>query len=199
MIHSLPTQACIAAIVPCYGSSGDSTMIIATDGSSTTIHSRIRSVIHRLARSRAIDLAALRAKTRATTERKNLEPLPLAPGLILVPVKVRKPLIAGDTTIGYVNFHVVTAVCANINKPYQATITLSGKTEVPVIWTAATVNHQLTLARLAASTAPTMQLPLATGSFQESFPGYAPELFTLAVKLVDVFNEILSMKQQRQS
>ncbi|SMC39659.1 hypothetical protein [Sporomusa malonica] len=194
MSQSLPAYTRIAAILPCYSAVGDSTTIISADGSTTTLTSRVRAVIHRLARSRAIDLTALRANTRAATERKNLEPLPLAPGLVLVPVKVRQPRVAGDTTTGYVNFHTVTAVCVSKNKPYQATITLSGKTEIPILWTAATVNRQLALARLAASTALTSQ-PLAANAFHETFPGYAPDLLTLAVKLVDVFNEILTMKQ----
>ncbi|HWR45803.1 hypothetical protein [Sporomusa sp.] len=195
MIQALPAYTRIAAIVPCYSARGDSTIIIADDGNTTTLDSRVHAIIRRLAKTRAVDLAALRARTRAVTERKNLEPLPLAPGLILVPVKVRQPRVAGDTTIGYVNFHAVTAVCVNKNKPYQATVTLSGKTELPVLWTPATVNHQLALARLAASTAPTTQA-LAASAFHENFPGYAPELLTLAVKLVDVFNEILCMKQR---
>lgn len=195
MTNPLPAPARIAAIVPCYNAAGDNTTVIACDGSSTTLACRVRAVIGRLAKSRAVDLAALRARIRADTERKNLEPLPLAPGLVLVPVKVRKPRVTGDSTTGYVNFHAVTAVCANPNTPYQTTVTLSGKTEIPVIWTTATVNRQLALARLAASTAPTLQLPLPAGAFQESFPGYTPELFSLAVKLVDVFHEIINIKQ----
>lgn len=198
MTYPLPAPERIAAIVPCYNALGDNTTVIACDGSSTTLACRVRAVIGRLAKSRAIDLAALKARIRVDIERKNLEPLPLAPGLVLVPVKVRKPRVAGDSTTGYVNFHAVTAVCANTNKPYQTTITLSGKTKLPVIWTNATVNRQLALARLAASTAPTLKLPLPISAFHESFPGYTPELFSLAVKLVDVFHEILSIKQGRE-
>ncbi|HWR09566.1 hypothetical protein [Sporomusa sp.] len=192
---TLPAYTHIAAILPCYQATGDSTTIIAADGSTTCLTSRVRTVIHRLAKTRAVDLSALRTKTRAATERKNLEPLPLAPGLVLVPVKVRRPRVAGDTTTGYVNLHAVTAVVTNKNKPYQTTVRLSGKTEIPVLWTPATVNHQLALARLAATTAPAQAVMIS--SFHETFPGYAPELLTLAVKLVDVFNEILCMKQKQ--
>lgn len=194
MTPALPAYARIAAILPCYTATGDNTVIVSTDGTTTSLASRIRTVICRLARSRAVDLRSLRASTRAATERKNLEPLPLAPGLVLVPLKVRQPRVAGDTTTGYVNLHAVTAVCVCKTKPYQATVTLSGKTELPQLWTAATVHRQLALARLAASTAPTSQLSAAT-AFHETYAGYAPELLTLAVKLVDVFNEILTIKQ----
>lgn len=196
MNTALPAHSRIAALVPCYSASGDTTTVFAADGSVTVLTSRIRAVIQRLAKSRAVDLAALRAKTRAVTKRTNLEPLPLAPGLVLVPVKVRLPRVAGDATTGYINFHAVTQVAANTNKPYQATITLSGKTEIPVLWTTTTIDRQLALARLAASASPTAQ-PLPDGMLHESFAGYAPELFSLAVKLIDVFNDILTMKQRQ--
>lgn len=196
MTPSIPIHAQIAAIVPCYNSSGDSTTIFSINGSATILTSRVRAVIQRLAKSRAVDLAALRSQVRALTERTNLEPLPLAPGLVLVPVKVRQPRIAGDTTTGYINFYAVDTICPNTNKPYQTTIMLSGKTEIPVLWTTATVNRQLALARLAAHTAPTTQPPSAS-ILRESFPGYEPELLTLAVKLIDIFQDILSSKQRQ--
>lgn len=196
MTNLLPAYARIAAILPCYTTAGDSTLIIADDGSTTTLNTKVRTVIQRLAKSRAVDLTALKNRTKAATGRKNLEPLPIAPGLVLVPVKVRKPRINGDTTTGYINFHAVTAVDTSTNKPYQATITLSGKAEVPVLWTSVTINRQLALTRLAVSSAPYLLNALPARSFQESFAGYSPELLTLAVKLVDVFNEILAIKRQ---
>ncbi|MBP2636904.1 MAG: hypothetical protein H6Q72_2811 [Firmicutes bacterium] len=196
MTVTLPAYAKIAAIVPCYNATGDSTVIYSADGTTTILASRTRTVIQRLARSQAVDLAALRARTRSVTERTNLEPLPLAPGLILVPVKIRRPRIAGDSTTGYINLHTIAGVCQNTKKPYQTTITLSGKTEIPVLWTPATVNRQLALARLAANTAPSSQL--FTGeAFRETFSGYAAELFPLAIKLIDVFNEIITIKERQ--
>lgn len=191
---SEPLNACtrIAAIIPCYQPGGDSTAIIAVDGSVTSLTARIRTVLRRLARLRAIDLGALRSRTRAATERRNLEPLPLAPGLVLVPVKVRQPRVAGDTTTGYINFHAVTTVAANKNKPYQTTVTLAGKTELPVLWTPATVNRQLALARLAATAAPA--LPVLTEALQATLPGYDPALLNLAVKVAELVNEIVCMK-----
>ncbi|TWH45256.1 hypothetical protein [Sporomusa sp. KB1] len=196
MNPSLPAHTQIAAIVPCYNTSGDSTTVFSIDGSATILASRVRAVIQRLAKSRAIDLAALRKHIRSLTERTNLEPLPLAPGLVLVPVKVRLPRIAGDVTTGYINFHAIDNICASTKKPFQTTITLSGKTEIPVLWTTATVSRQLALARLAAKTAPTTQ-PRYAGILRESFPGYEPELLNLAVKLIDIFHDILSIKQHQ--
>jgi hypothetical protein len=193
MSPTFPTYAKIAAIVPCYSTTGDTTTIFSTDGSATILTSQVRAVIQRLAKSQAVDLAALRAKIRSITDRTNLEPLPLAPGLVLVPVKVRRPRIPGDSTTGYINLHTVAAVCPNAKKPYQTTIALSGKTEIGVLWTTTTVNRQLALARLAATTAPASQL-LPVEVLRESFPGYAAELLPLALKLIDVFHEIVTIK-----
>ena len=195
MTLTLPAYAKIAAIVPCYTATGDSTILYSADGITTVLNSRVRTVIQRLARSRAVDLTALRAKTRAVTERTNLEPLPLAPNLILVPFKVRRPRVAGDATTGYINLHAIASVCPNTKKPYQTTLTLSGKTEISVLWTVGTINRQLALARLAANTAPTAQF-LPGEVFRETSPCYAAELLPLAVKLVDLFNEIITIKER---
>ena len=195
MTFTLPAFAKIAAIIPCYTATGDNTVIYSTDGSTTVLASRVRAVIGRLAKSRAVDLAALRTRTRSITERTNLEPLPLAPGLVLVPVKVRRPRVIGDPTTGYINLHTIAGICKTTKKPYQTRITLSGKAEISVLWTPSTVNRQLVLARMAATTAPTTQR-LPTEVLKESFPGYATELLPLAVKLIDVFNEIVTIKQR---
>lgn len=196
MKQTLPTSSCIAAIIPSYNTLGDGTVLITTDGSTTAYNTHIRTIIRRLARQQAVDLAALRARAKIVTDRVNLAPLPLTPKLVLVPVKVRQPRVAGDTTIGYVNYFSVKDVAANKNKPCQATILLSGKTQIPVLWTAATVNRQLVLARL--TTSPELSFDrLTTRAFHESGSSYDPALLPLAIKLVDVFSEILHMKQKQ--
>ena len=196
MIPLLPAPRQIAAIIPYYGLAGDSTRIITRDGGIVTLTSRIRTVIRHLAQSRVVDLAALKTKARLATARQNLSPLPLAPELVLVPLKVRRPRVAGDITTGYINMYAISAVKANRHRPYQATLILAGTTELPVIWTVATVQRQLALARLAAAALPPGPAPF-TGALREGYADYAPELLTLAVKLADVFNEILCMKQRQ--
>ncbi|MGL5512760.1 MAG: hypothetical protein ACRDBM_05915 [Sporomusa sp.] len=198
MKQTLPAPSCIAAIIPSYKTLGDGTVLITTDGSTTAYNTHIRTIIRRLARQQAIDLAALRARTKIVTDRINLAPLPLTQKLVLVPVKVRQPRVAGDTTIGYVNYYAVKAVTANKNKPCQATILLSGKNKIPVLWTAATVNHQLVLARLTTSPELSFDRP-TTRAFHESGSSYDLALLPLAIKLVDVFSEILHMKQGHSS
>lgn len=196
MLSALPAPRQIAAIIPYYGPAGDSTRIITRDGGLITLTARIRTIIRQLAQSRAVDLAVLKTNARLATARKNLSPLPLAPGLVLAPLKIRRPRISGDITTGYVNIYATAAVKANPHQPYQATIILAGATELPVMWSVATVQRQLALARLAAGALSSGPAPF-TGAFREDYAGYAPELLTLAVKLVDVFNEIVCMKQKQ--
>ena len=194
MEQPLPAPFCIAAIIPSYNTLGDSTVLIATDGSTTAYNTHIRTIIRRLAKQQAVDLTALRARAKIVTDRINLGPLPLTPKLVLVPVKVRQPRVAGDTTIGYVNYYAVKAVAENKNKPRQATIFLSGKNNIPVLWTAATVNHQLVLARLTTSPELSFDRPTTLG-FHENGLSYDPALLPLAIKLVDVFSEILHINR----
>ena len=141
----------IAAIIPCYTAEGDTTAIISTNGSYNAINTRIRTVLSRLARSRAIGLIVLKQKAAQATDRSMLQPLSLAPGLVLCPLKLRLPRVAGDTTTGYINFHAVTDVTPSGSKPYQSTITLTGGTKLPVLWTPGTVKKHLQHARLALS------------------------------------------------
>lgn len=183
MSESMSSYDRIAAIIPCYTATGDTTTIIATNGSQHANNTRIRTVLGRLARSRAIDLTALKRKAACATEHRIFQPLSLAPGLVLCPLKVRIPRVAGDTSIGYINFHAVTSVTVSHNKPYQSTIKLTGGTELPVLWTPGTVKKHLQHARLAISyTAPE--------------PAMRPELTMIAQKQVEVMYDLLVFQSQ---
>ena len=151
MMKKLPRYDCIAAMIPTYTLEGDATTVIATNGSQQEISRLLRTVLLRLARSRSMDLVALKAKTALATEKSILQPLPLAPGLVLCPLKVRHPLVPGDTTTGYINFYSIIDVMKNHTAPYQSTVKLVGGTEIPIIWTVATVKQHLQQARLAIS------------------------------------------------
>ena len=178
MLKSSSTYDRIAAIIPSYTTEGDTTVIIATNGSQQTVHTRIRSVLQKLARSQATDLVALKRNATCITDHRHLQPLFLAPGLVLCPLKTRKPRVAGDTSIGYINFHAITSVTANHNKPFKSLITLMGGTELPVLWSLTTVKKYLKDARLAMSyTAPD--------------PGMRPELTLIAQKQVEVMYDLL--------
>ncbi|WP_378950713.1 hypothetical protein [Pelosinus sp. sgz500959] len=141
----------IAAMIPTYTPEGDITTVIATNGHQQKVKGRVRTVLNRLARSYSTDLVALKEKVTLATERSLLQPLPLAPGLVLFPLKLRLPRVSGDQTTGYINFHSVIDVVENHIPPYHSTIRLIGGTEIPVLWTTHTVKQHLQQARLAIS------------------------------------------------
>lgn len=185
MSEKIPTYNHIAAILPYYTTAGDTTTIITTDGKHTVTNTRIRTVLRRLAHSRSTDLIALRQHTAHTTGRSILQPLPIAPGLVLCPIKTRIPRVSGDTSTGYINFHAVTGVAENNLSTYQATVTLTGGTDIPVFWTCATVKKHLQSARLAIS-------------HTAQSPEFHPNLMPIAQKLVEIIYDILVLKTDKE-
>jgi len=173
----------IAAIIPSYTATGDTTTIIATNGSKEGNHTRIRTVLKHLARNRAIDLVALKGKAACVTNHRILQPLFLAPGLVLCPVKVRIPRVAGDPSIGYINLHAIIGVTANHSKPYQATIKLIGGTELPVLWSPSTVKKYLKDGKLVMSD---------TGHGTRM----RPELAIIAQKQVEIMYDLMAFQAQ---
>ena len=160
MSQPLPIHEEIAAIIPCYTVSGDNTMIITMKGDRQIINTRIRTVINRLARNYCTDLVALKQKAMCTTAHTLLQPLPITPGLVLCPIKLRTPRIPGDTSTGYINFHAVRTIISVQQQPYQSLIKLIGGTDLPSLWQASTVKKHLQDARLVlADTASSAEIP----------------------------------------
>ena len=149
MFKEITTIDTIATILPHYTSKGDSTCILFTNGSQTITHRRISTVLNQLARRYAVDLVALKQKASQATASSILQPLALAPGLVLCPLKVRLPRVAGDTSIGYINLHALMGVTENQQKPYQSMIKLLGGAELPVLWKASTVKKHFQQGKLA--------------------------------------------------
>ncbi len=181
MLKKLPIFNHIAAILPHYTSEGDTTTIITTDGKQTSTAASIRTVLRRLAHSRAMDLTALRQHTLLATGQRILQPLPIAPGLVLCPMKTRIPKVTGDTSTGYINYHAVMGVAEKNCSSYQAVITLTGNTDIPVYWTSTTVKKHLQSAKLAMS---------CTAQSPDSHP----DLMPIAQKLVEIIYDILVLK-----
>ncbi|HWR41458.1 MAG TPA: hypothetical protein VN611_18345 [Patescibacteria group bacterium] len=186
----LSVHSRIAALLPCYTSQGDSCQVLSSDGLCHVIPCRVPAVLRRLARSRALDLTELRRQTGGLTCRRLLQPLPLAPGLVLVPFKVRQPRVPGDPAIGYVNLHAISEINAKVSAPYRSIVQLVSGRQIPCFWNTATIHRLLAMARL---TAPETATPL-----RENAAGYASAdpLAPLARRLAEVFYDILLFKQQ---
>ncbi len=187
MLYQLPPHEQIAAIIPSYSPQGDHAAVISTDGLTANTASSVRTLIRRLAYSRSTDLIALKARAAAVTRRSILQPLALTPGLVLVPVKVRKPRIAGDTSTGYVNLHAITAVLSGPDRLYRSILALSGGVKLPVLWSPATVHKQLQYARLTLS-----HLPLQPAA--ETTPASYAAITGIAAKVAELICDILKLK-----
>lgn len=193
MSEQLPQPERIAAILPCYSQTVDTTKIITTDGISNTTEIHIRTVVRKIALSRATDLVALKKRTASATQRAIFQPLPLTAGLVLCPVKVRTPRVTGDTSTGYINYYAVRGVEKHGKTPYQAIISLAGGVKIPVLWTTATINKHLQDARLALTY--TQQYASATG-VHEGIKAYAPEIVPIIQKFIEVICDIVAAKQR---
>ncbi|WP_312562866.1 hypothetical protein [Anaerospora sp.] len=189
MYHPLPMDQEIAALVPCYTATGDSTQLFTTSGLTLTLPVRPRAVLNRITRRRATDLAALRHITSLKTQRSILQPLPLAPHLLLIPVKVRTPRVTGDTCTGYINYYTVVGAKPCQDPPVHTVLTLTGGHTIGTLWTPVTINRYLQLALLTAYTHTPQYNRL-----QEADTRYAPELLGIAQRLAEVFRDILVLK-----
>lgn len=196
MLTYLSAPETIAALIPEYTDTGDHTVLYTAAGGKTVTSFRTSTLIRQLARTWAIDLAALKKQTALATQRVILQPLPICPSLTLVPVKVRLPRVPGDSSIGYVNSYCVAGLeaCKPADSPAEpkSLICLQGGASIPCFWTCATVRKALQQARLFTSYSQTARhcRPL-----KESSVAYDPHLEPIAQKLVEVFYDILRLKQ----
>jgi hypothetical protein len=158
--------------------------VITTTGNQQVTNTRIRTVLNRLARDSATDLVALKQKATCATDHTLLQPLSLAPGLVLCPIKLRTPKVSGDTSTGYINFHAVISVTSSHNKPYQSLIKLTGGTELFALWKASTVKRHFQDARLALS-------------YTTHSPEIPPELALISHKFMEALYALLSIHTLR--
>lgn len=189
--NTLPAHSDIAALLPCYTSTGDCTSLLIRDGTVRLLTLRVRTAIARLARRQATDLLSLKQACSENTQRTNLQPLPLSAELLLFPVKIRTPRVPGDTCTGYMNYHAVKSVLPCAHNPAHATITLAGSHTVTALWRAATVTRYLQLSQLAAFAA-----PLTAGRIVREATGQYHTDLTILHKMTEL-QEMLLKRQLR--
>lgn len=188
----LPKTKAIAAIIPHFSASENCTIIITNSGEKICCTYRLQTILKHIAYEQCIDLAAVKKHASQVTAKNILQPLPLSPASLLVPLKVRIPYQKGQPSIGYVNLYSIKNIADNgnikLNPPYRSAIELSGGYTLPVIWTSATIKKQLRCARFSACEIP--GLPAARISLQQN------ELRPLAQKLIELIYDILLLKEK---
>lgn len=164
MKYAIQPNIEISALLPYYTPVGDSSLIYTAAGEKISVAVKIKTVIRQLASRQAIDLYQLKAKTAQLTKCTIWQTLVLAPDLVLVPLKIRKPKISGDATGGYFNFHQIKSTRSAAN---GTCVELKSGEKITVLWKTDTVDAHLQRAHLAA---------LAQGNQQLFFENFTRSL-----------------------
>lgn len=130
----------IAAIIPSYTQNGDVTLLYKTDGSCIVLPVQPETVVRTLAERRQESLCLLRRWAEKYTGQKLWEPLGISWELVLVPLKMRKPRVPGDTTSGYVSFSWIEEV---EKEGAFSRLRLQNQQKLPVLWSWKTVVQHL--------------------------------------------------------
>lgn len=143
------TSSELAAFYPEYQpGQGDLTQLITIDGRQLTVKRSVRAVLGGLTRSFAIDLYRVRQLYGQLLGQRNSVPIPLTANLVLVPLKVRKPRLPKDGTIGYLSYHQYAGVEDFNVDGYRSKVILKNGYELPCLICRATVQKQISKARL---------------------------------------------------
>ncbi len=88
-------------------SRGGATDIAFVDKSIKTEYRTIKTVVKNIFFKSRVDRLAMKTIGCEITGRKNLVPLFVNSGILLVPFKMRKPLVRGDACYGYANYFAI--------------------------------------------------------------------------------------------
>ena len=156
----------LALLMPVYvEGGGDMTRIVLSDGRSWLDPRPVAFVLKQVARHFGADLTAVRERYGDILGRRLHVPLPLAPHLVLVPLKMRAPRVAKDGTIGYVNRRLVERVQPGA-EPITSALWLKEIGRIECLQSCDFARQQLRNARIAE----TFYRELMTGYPRTSFP-----------------------------
>ncbi len=138
----------LSAIFPVYTPTGEQTKLFFRTGRTEQAAKKIHAYLQNMASFYTFDLIALRNQSGKRTGHSHLLPLPFSPCLLLFPVKVRRPRVIGDFTMGYINKYAIEKIEPSSNAPYRTKIFLSGGHQLYSLWTAATIRQNMLRASL---------------------------------------------------
>jgi len=136
----------VAAILPVYDA-GNTTRLIASDGTEMADPRTCRTVLRNFARIYGIDLPAVRESYGSAINKRHAVPIPFGANMVLIPVKIReKPLGENDGTFGYVNFGEIRQVDGAGSRSSRIVLKCGKSVDIPV--SRATVLEYMKNARL---------------------------------------------------
>lgn len=95
---------------------GNCSLMITLQGGIYQVNKTIKTILIQLCKYYLVDLKAIRSYYGNLLNIKNLTPIPFNKENIFIPVKVRKPLLKNDGSIGYVNIKYIRKVSLHNEK-----------------------------------------------------------------------------------
>lgn len=148
-------EAGISCLVPVYQpGDGNATKLITDQGICYIDKRAIKTVVRLLCKHYTIHLESCREKYGTMIHRQLGVPLPIHTQLLLIPVKMRKPMFGKDGAYGYVNLYSI----KNLEeKEGYGWISLHSDIKVPSLHRMQTLRQQVNQAKLVAGNIPTVQ------------------------------------------
>lgn len=131
----------IVFIMPEYvGDLGDCCRVLGSNGE-ILYKKKIQSVIRDIYKENYIDFECVKRRTSDLLNQKNLNPLFIRTGEIMIPVKIRKQIVTKDSIHGYVNVF-------EISKVMDKQIILKGNHIVPFYDSRRVISRRIKMARI---------------------------------------------------
>ena len=131
----------IEALMPIYGNNGENaTRVYNLDGQSIKFDKSMKSYLLSLARDIGKDIYNIRRMSKDILDKKNGVPLVFSEQVVLIPVRVRKPITKADGSYGYINLDCIQEVIQNEN---NTTIKLINNITIEALITKRTLNTKI--------------------------------------------------------
>ncbi len=129
-------------MLPVYDQGGNATRLYTQQREYEDTRS-LRWLLSRTASYYGVDVALIRQQYGTFLNRRLLNPFPLSPDLVLLPLKMRQALIKEDTTIGYINGRQVAHTEPFLQAPYRSAITFKSGLHLPCMNAIETLRERL--------------------------------------------------------
>lgn len=122
----------LTALIPrYYEGEGNGTEVYFKDGTCIKDTRKIKAILKELAKEFAVDLVQIRKNSGEVIGQKQQVPIPFSPELILIPLKVRSPMVEGDGSYGYFSLEAIERVEGQDND--TSIINIKGKRRLTVL------------------------------------------------------------------
>jgi len=94
-------------ILPCYIENLGDGCKVKDEKGERVVDIKITSLLKSILKERMLDFREIKRKSKRILNQRNIIPLYIGDGEILLPIKVRKPKVLRDEVYGYVNFYFI--------------------------------------------------------------------------------------------